>query len=167
MARANEAVDMASDTLAGDLLGALLQEIKLLPDIWPKIGQGEQDEIIERLRKRVTDNVRMAVGLIASDQRITVVADLKKIVFGDKTEAVFVIADRDPARLDLAECRGQACLIVVTNPGAYMGGLDDVRSEPNQGNLPGVDSGSQVIEQARRRSQRKPPPADGEIDPLH
>src|ERR1700692_5010062 len=157
MARANEAVDMASDTVAGDLLGALLQEIKLLPDIWPKIGQGEQDEIIERLRKRVTDNVRTAVGLIASEQRITVVADLKKIVFGDKTEAVFVIADRDPARLDLAECRGQACLIVVTNAGAHMGGLDYVRSDPDQRDLPGVDSGSQVIEQARRRSKNKPP----------
>jgi hypothetical protein len=135
----NEGVTMASETVAGDLLSALLQEIKLLPDIWPKLPQEEQDTIIERLRKRVGDNVHKAVKLIASEKRITVVADLKKIAFGERIEAVFVIADRDPARLDLADARGQACLIVVTGAQAHMGGLDGVQGEPDQPTLPGVD----------------------------
>lgn len=163
-----EAAEMASETVAGDLLGALVQELKVLPDIWTNLPEAEQNEIIERVRKRVGDNVRKAVRLIASEKRTTVAADLKKVVFGDHIEAVFTIAARDPSRLELADSRGQACLIVVTDAAAHMGGLDDVKGDPDQRDLP-LSDGAAVIEQARRRSKRKPPDAtDGPAsDPLH
>ncbi|WP_234461060.1 hypothetical protein [Burkholderia pseudomallei] len=120
------------------------------------------------MRKRVGDNVRKAVRLIASEKRVTVAADLKKVVFGDHIEAVFTIAARDPSRLELADSRGQACLIVVTDAGAHMGGLDDVKGDPDQRELP-MSDGSAIVEQMRRRSKRKPPDAtDGPAsDPLH
>jgi hypothetical protein len=152
----SEAVDMASETVAGDLLAALVQELKVLPDIWPKLPEHEQNEIIDRVRRRVGDNVRKAVRLIASEKRVTVAADLKKVVFGEHIEAVFTIAARDPSRLELADSRGQACLIVVTDAGAHMGGLDDVKGDPDQRDLP-LSDGAAVIEQARRRSKRNPP----------
>ncbi|AXF04769.1 hypothetical protein [Paraburkholderia hospita] len=169
MGRTNEGIAMASETLAGDLLGALTRELKVMPDIWPKLSEQEQNEIIERLRMRVADNVRQAVKLIASEKRVTVVADLKKIVFGEKVEAVLAISDRDPARLDLADARGQMCLIVVADSQAHMGGLDDVKGEPDQPDLPGVDgdgAGKQIIEQISRRSKKKQPPKD-EGEALH
>lgn len=164
----SEAAVMASETVAGDLLTAVVQELKVLPDIWAKLPENEQNEIIDRVRKRVGDNVRKAVRLIASENRITVAADLKKVVFGDHIEAVFTIAARDPARLELADSRGQACLIVVTDAAAHMGGLDGVKGDPDQRDLP-LSDGAAVIEQARRRSKRKPPDAtDGPAsDPLH
>jgi hypothetical protein len=161
----SEAVDMASETVAGDLLAALVQELKVLPDIWPKLPEHEQNEIIDRVRRRVGDNVRKAVRLIASEKRVTVAADLKKVVFGEHIEAVFTIAARDPSRLELADSRGQACLIVVTDAGAHMGGLDDVKGDPDQRDLP-LSDGAAVIEQARRRSKRNPPDASaGEAKP--
>jgi hypothetical protein len=164
----SEAVEMASETVAGDLLETLIRELKVLPDIWAKLPEHEQTEIIDRVRKRVGDNVRRAVRLIASEKRVTVAADLKKVVFGDHIEAVFTIAARDPSRLELADSRGQACLIVVTDAAAHMGGLDDVKGDPDQRDLP-LSDGAAVIEQARRRSKRKPPDAtDGPAsDPLH
>jgi hypothetical protein len=164
----SEAVEMASETVAGDLLEVLIRELKVLPDIWAKLPEHEQTEIIDRVRKRVGDNVRRAVRLIASEKRVTVAADLKKVVFGDHIEAVFTIAARDPSRLELADSRGQACLIVVTDAAAHMGGLDDVKGDPDQRDLP-LSDGAAVIEQARRRSKRKPPDAtDGPAsDPLH
>lgn len=164
----SEAVEMASETVAGDLLEVLIRELKVLPDIWAKLPEHEQTEIIDRVRKRVGDNVRRAVRLIASEKRVTVAADLKKVVFGDHIEAVFTIAARDPSRLELADSRGQACLIVVTDAAAHMGGLDDVKGDPDQRDLP-LSDGAAVIEQARRRSKRKPPDAtDGPAsDPPH
>lgn len=168
MARKDEVADMASEGVAGNLLTALLAEVRLLPDIWPQLNESEQNGVIERLRKKVADSVRDAVRAIASEQRVTVSASLKKIVFGDHVEAVFSIAERDPARLDLAECRGQACLIVVTDAAAHMGGLDEVKGDPDQQNLPGVDgSGAQIVEQARRRSKKKPPADKGAQDPFN
>jgi hypothetical protein len=171
MVRTSEGIAMASETVAGDLLNALTRELKVMPDIWPKLSEQEQNEIIERLRMRVADNVRQAVKLIASEKRVTVVADLKKIVFGEKVEAVLAISDRDPARLDLADARGQMCLIVVADSQAHMGGLDDVKGEPDQPGLPGVDGdggpGKQIIEQISRRSKKKQPPKDDAGDALH
>lgn len=164
--RKNEAVEMASETVAGDLLAALVQELKVLPDIWAKLPEAEQNEIIDRLRKRVGDNVRQAVRLIASEKRVTVAADLKKVVFGDHIEAVFTIAARDPARLELADSRGQACLVVVTDAAAHMGGLDDVKGDADQRDLP-LSDGAAIVEQMRRRSKRKPPPNGEANSDLH
>lgn len=148
-------IGMTTETVAGDLLAMLVQELRLLPDIWPKIAEWEQNEIIDRVRKRVSDNVRTAVTLIASEGRVTVAADLQKVVFGKDIQAVFNIGNRDPGRLDLAESRGKACLIVVADAAQHMGGVDEVTAMPDQPDLGGMGAAGQVIEQASRRSKKK------------
>jgi hypothetical protein len=152
----NETIEMTSETIAGDLIGALVMELKLMPDIWPRIGPNEQDEIIERIRKRVTDNVRQAVHLIASDGRVTVVGDLKKVLFSDKVEALFSLGKNDPSAIELTRCTGQACLIVVASAGNHMGGADDLKAERQTTLISGEDdAANKIIEQARRRSRDK------------
>jgi hypothetical protein len=154
--------DMTAETVAGDLIGMLVGELKLLPDIWPKIGPDEQDDIIERVRKRVTDGVRQAVKLIASAGRITVAGDLKKVTFSDKVEAVFSLSKNDPSALELCHAQGQACLIVVASAGLHMGGAGDEAAE-RQLPLPGTegdDEANAILEQVRRRMLKKPPQAD-------
>lgn len=151
---------MAAETIAGDLASMLVQELRLLPDIWPKIGEEEQGEILDRVRKRVLDSVREAVRLIAAAERTTVGCQLKKVSFSDKAEAVFSLAKHDPAAMDLAHAQGLSCLIVVMDPGQFLGGVDDVKPDADQPDLPGLDgngSAAQIIEQANRRSKRKPP----------
>lgn len=156
-----------TETIAGDLLAMLLQEFRLLPDIWIKVGFDEQQEIIDRIRKRVTDNVREAVRLIASGDRMTVAAELKKVTFADKVEAVFSLAKRDPAAMDLCHAQGLACLIVVSDAGQHMGGTDAPQKDLRQKDMfDGSEKGSDanaLIEQVRRRAQgqkKEPPAAD-------
>ncbi|TCK36686.1 hypothetical protein B0G84_5699 [Paraburkholderia sp. BL8N3] len=154
---------MASETVAGDLLSALVSEVRLLPDIWPKIGEDEQNEIIERLRKRVLDNVREATRLIASAGRTTIVGEMKKVSFGDKTVATLEFGKQDPTAMELCHAQGMTILVVIADAGAHMGGVDGVRGEPDQRSLPGVEgdgSAAQIIEQASRRSKRKPKDGD-------
>lgn len=40
---------IARVSIGRDLLQALVQEIKLLPDVWPKLSQKKQDDVIDRL----------------------------------------------------------------------------------------------------------------------
>ncbi len=54
-------LSMTAETIGRDLLQALVQEIKLLPDVWQKLSQKKQDDVIDRLRNRVETNVKMAV----------------------------------------------------------------------------------------------------------
>lgn len=149
----DEIIGMTTETIAGDLIGALVQELRLLPDIWPRIGPNEQDEIIDRVRARVLDNVRVAVNLIASEGRITVVGDLKKVTFSDKVEAVFTLGKNDPAVRELTTAQGQACIIVVAAANTHMGGADDLHAERQTTFISDEDdAANQIIEQARRRS---------------
>lgn len=157
----NEAIEMTATTIAGDLIAMLVGELKLLPDIWPKIGPDEQDDIIERVRNRVTDNVRKAVTLIASEDRITVVGDLKKVTFADKVEAVFSLSKNDPRVRDLTTAQGQACIIVVAAASTHMGGAGDEAAE-RQTTIPGLDgddAANAIINQVMRNAGKQPPEA--------
>ena len=57
-------LSMTSETVGRDILSALVQEIKLLPKPWVSLSEAKQNDVLDRLRKRVDDNVRMAVHLI-------------------------------------------------------------------------------------------------------
>ncbi|TCG08353.1 hypothetical protein BZM27_12520 [Paraburkholderia steynii] len=162
----SNAIEMTSETIARDLIAMLVGELKLLPDIWPRIGPDEQDDIIERVRKRVGDNVRKAVHLIASEGRVVVTGDLKKVTFSDKVEAVFTLGKNDPKAGELTHVQGQPCLIVVASAGQHMQGADELAAE-RQTSIPwlGDDSAaSAIIKQAQRRSKNRPK-SDGEAPP--
>ncbi len=45
-------LNMTAETVGCDLLQALVQEIKLLPDLWIKLPKMKQDDVIDRLRNR-------------------------------------------------------------------------------------------------------------------
>ena len=157
-----------SETIAGDLVSALVQEFRLLPDIWAKLGHEEQREIVDRIRERVRDNVREAVRLIASGDRMTIAAELRKVTFADKAEALFAISKRDPAAMELCHVQGLTCLIVMADARQHMGGVDAEQKDVRQRDMfergAGADANA-MIEQVRRRTQKpKGPPAEGDAN---
>lgn len=123
---------MTVNTIGKDLLSALVQEIKLLPDVWPKLSQSKQDDVIDRLRARVETNVKMAVHLLSSDGRVTVAADLESVTRKDGIKAVFKINSNSAGRHELFDSEGKVCLIVVANAEENLQGMDEVSGEPDQ-----------------------------------
>src|SRR5260370_32297872 len=107
-------VQMTADTMAGDLLQAALQEVKLAADIWPRLSEAEQTEIIDRLRKRVHANVREATRLIAAERRTSIVGELKKISFGDKTVATLESGKLAPKTQELCQPQAMTILLAIT-----------------------------------------------------
>jgi ribosome modulation factor len=129
---AKNVMAMTADSVGVDLLQALVQEIKLLPDVWPKMSKAKQDDVIERLRKRVITNVQMATHLIASDGRVTVVAELEQITVKDGIKAVLTMSKNDPNRHGLIDCQGKTVLIALADAEAHMGEVAAVRGEADQ-----------------------------------
>lgn len=125
-------LSMTSETVGRDLLQALVQEIKLLPDVWPKLSQKKQDDVIDRLRNRVETNVKMAVHLVASEGRTVVAGDLDQITIKDGVKAVVKFGSSAPNLHELYEASGKAVLVVVANPAQHTGGIDEIKGEADQ-----------------------------------
>lgn len=129
---AKDTMGMTASSIGADLLQALVQEVKLLPDVWPKLSQKKQDDVIERLRKRVMHNVQMATHLIASDGRICVQAELEQITVKDGIKGVIIMSKNDPNRHLIMDAQGKTVLLALADAEDHMGDIAAVRGEPDQ-----------------------------------
>ncbi|MGF6806253.1 ribosomal protein S25 [Paraburkholderia sp. Clong3] len=128
-------LDMTAATVGKDLLSATVLELKMLPDVWVKLSETKQNDIIDRLRKRVENAVKMAVHLIASDGRMVVAGDLEQITIKDGAKAVIKVGKSAPSLHELYDAQGKQVLIVVSDAGEHTGGMDEVRGENDQRGL--------------------------------
>ncbi|KWF81273.1 cell division protein FtsK [Burkholderia cepacia] len=128
-------LQMTAESIGKDLLSALVTEIKLLPDLWVKLSEKKQNDVIDRLRARVEHNVKMATHLIASDGRVVVQGDLVQITIKDGIKAAVEFSSAAPNLHDLYDAQGKAVLLVVANATAHTGGMDEIRGESDQRGL--------------------------------
>lgn len=125
-------MEMTANSVGVDLLNALVQEVKLLPDVWVKMPKAKQDDVIERLRKRVIHNVQMATHLIASDGRICVQAELEQITVKDGIKGVLIMSKNDPHRHLIMDAQGKTVLIALADAEDHMGDIAAVLGEEDQ-----------------------------------
>lgn len=155
--------EMTADTIGRDILQALVQEIKLLPDLWIKMTQKKQDDIINRLRARVEYNVRMAVHLIASENRTTIIGDLEQVTSKDGIKAQFKISSNSNGRHHLFDSVGKACLIVIADAEETVGGMEDIKGESDQRSM---DLGKEYTDQGGDGMNNDSDIVDAEIIPI-
>lgn len=127
-----ETLNMTAQSIGKDLLSGLVQELKLLPDVWVKISKAKQDDIIDRLRKRVDTNVKMAVHLVASEGRTVIAGDLEQITIKDGVKAVCKFSQHAPNLHEMFDAAGKAILLVVANAADHTGGMDEIKGESDQ-----------------------------------
>ncbi|SOD16025.1 cell division protein FtsK [Nitrosomonas ureae] len=130
----NDFRQMTADTVGKDLLGALVQEIRLLPDVWPKLPKKKQDDVIDRLRKRVEENVNMAVFTLAAQDRTVVAGSLDQITIKDGVKAVIKFSIKSPNLDGLYEAAsdGSDVLVVVAGVKEHTGGMNEIQGEDDQ-----------------------------------
>ncbi|ALQ51871.1 Rmf/CrpP family protein [Nitrosomonas ureae] len=143
--KSNDFRQMTADTVGKDLLGALVQEIRLLPDVWPKLPKKKQDDVIDRLRKRVEENVNMAVFTLAAQDRTVVAGSLDQITIKDGVKAVIKFSIKSPNLDGLYEAAsdGSDVLVVVAGVKEHTGGMNEIQGEDDQR---GMDLGHEYNE---------------------
>lgn len=124
--------EMTADSVGRDLLQALVTELKLLPKPWAALTKAKQDDVIDRLRSRVENQIKMAVHVLASDGRTTIAADLEQVTAKDGIKAQFKISQASQGRHDLFDSVGRACLIVLANAEDHTDGMNDIQGEDDQ-----------------------------------
>ena len=135
------AVEMAAETMTGDLLAACVDEVKIQRDVWLKLSESDQQEAIYRLSAHITENVRQAVEIIASANRPTIVATVESVQVKDGIKAVLTLQKHDAHRHELVDAQGMSVLLIVGGASEYYGGTEKVKPDPDQPPLNGFDDG--------------------------
>ncbi|WP_370599587.1 cell division protein FtsK [Pseudomonas nitroreducens] len=150
---------MTADTLGKSLLQGLIQEIRILPDVWQKLSEAKQTDVIERLEQQVRNAATIAVHTIAGAERETVYGKLESIAAKDKMKAVIVVNHSSPNKHDLLDAVNEDCLLIIGGAAEFLDGMKDVKADPDQSPLdlnggdrdmedPGAWGGDKTLEEA-------------------
>ncbi|HEK0057212.1 TPA: cell division protein FtsK [Pseudomonas aeruginosa] len=126
---------MTADTLGKSLLQGLIQEIRILPDVWQKLSEAKQADVIERLEQQVRNAATIAVHTIAGAERETVYGKLESIAAKDKMKAVIVVNHSSPNKHDLLDAVNEDCLLIIGGAAEFLDGMKDVKADPDQNPL--------------------------------
>lgn len=155
-------IELASETLGHDLLQVLLQEVRALPDVWPKLNEKKQAAVIERFTSVVTRATTHAVKLIAAGGNPTISGILESVAIKEGIKATFKVSQFDPMRHELIDSQGKVCLLVVANAADHLGGMDQVKPDPDQGEL--LNGGGEFEDDVANAEAETGP---GHLDPLY
>ena len=129
------ATSIAASTMLGDLMALVIDELKAAPDVWQRLAENEQSEVIDRVRRRTAEAVEQCVELIAVEGFARIRAKVDSVTVKDGIKAVLTLSQHDAARHDLVDAQGATVYIVVADPDQFSGGTESIQPEPDQGAL--------------------------------
>lgn len=130
------AVDgIAAETMHGDLMAIVLDELKAAPDVWQKLGEQEQDDVIGRVKRRTGAVIEDCVRMIATRGFTRIAAKVDSITVKDGIKAVFTLSQFAASRHELVDAQGQTAYIVLADTDAFAGGTEAHQADPDQGAL--------------------------------
>ncbi|UYM14278.1 hypothetical protein [Endozoicomonas euniceicola] len=141
--KSDERIQLTESTLLGDLMGLVTDELKALPDVWQKLPEHQQQEVIFRIKQRCMNAVAQAVRIMATGDRVSLLATVDTVTFKDGVKAVLKMPGNSPGRHDLADAEGETVMIVIPDTDAYMGG-EEPEADPDQ---PAFDLDAEDIRQ--------------------
>lgn len=122
---------IARESLLGDLMHSMLDEVKAIPDVWQKLPQYKQDQVLARLEGRARTILGRVVEIIAADARPSIPANVESVTVKDGIKAVLAVSRSSPQRHDLVDAQGSAVMIVIADAEPYTGG-DKPKSQKDQ-----------------------------------
>ncbi|WP_457663970.1 hypothetical protein [Sinorhizobium medicae] len=129
-------VDIASDTLSGDLRDVMLTHIRTMETPWSKMSERQQQDKIYAVDKAAHDIVRRAVHMIAADQRDVLEVSVAKFTVADKIKMDVVGNVTSPNIETLADNRGRSALLIFVSPADYFGEREEAKADPDQPAIP-------------------------------
>lgn len=151
----------AHQLMVRDLVEAALFELRNIKVPFPRLGEDDQQEVIDRLTKQAEEVVTTAISIISSRSVDTIPVTVVDAKFKAKAITVTAAIDaQDPNRHGLIDVAGKLCLLVLA-PNDYAEGTDGIRAERDQRELP-LSAGA--IAEAMHRDHFKPEDDDTDFD---
>lgn len=131
-------VEMAADTLRGDLRDSLLAWFKAQPKSWPFMAERDQRDLADAADRYAYEVVRKASKIIAAGERPCIVATLVEYKEKDGVEAKLKLPSRGEVVAQLHEACGREVLLVASGAENFEGEAGPAEIDPDQGGLRGI-----------------------------
>ena len=127
---------VAHELLVHDLVQAALFEFRNVRAPFHSLNEGQQQEVIDRVTEAAEKSVYNAISIISSRNVDTIQVTIVDAKFKAKAITVTAAIDaQDPNRHGLIDVAGRLCLLVLA-PNDYAEGLDGIKAERDQPDLP-------------------------------
>lgn len=131
-----EPMVLAHQLMVHDMVEAALFELRNMKAPFAKLNQEDQQEVIDRITEQATEVVHTAIGIISSRSVDTIPIKIADSKFKEKSITVTGSVDaQDPNRHGLIDLSGKLALLVLA-PNDYAEGVDGIRGERDQRELP-------------------------------
>lgn len=136
----DDALDLAADTLHGDLRDAVLTHIRSMETPWSKMSEQAQGDKIYAVNNACERLVRRAVAIVASNGHAPMFGRIAKFTVKDEIKAELVAPSSVGNIEMIAENIGQPAIIIFASPEAFMGQKAEAKPDKDQPALPGTDA---------------------------
>ena len=127
---------MLVECLHGEMRDAILDEIQAAPDVWQKMPQAKQEEVIGRVDKRVTAMLRDALDVLVGYEFPVATAHLEQVTVKEGIKAVVTMSKHSPDRHAIIDSVGYDVRLAIADPEMFAGQPGKVTSEPDQREIP-------------------------------
>lgn len=131
-------VEMASDTLRGDVRDALLAWVKQTPKSWSQMAEREQRDLAGRADVFARAILKQACQIIAANERPCIVASLVEYKEKEGVEAKLKLASTGANVAALHEACGREVLIVTSGYDDVSGEAAEAEIDADQPGIPGI-----------------------------
>lgn len=125
----------AASGLAAQVTETLIDEIRALDKPWHNTPEAEQAVVIARLSDRVYNAMQNAVQVMSAIGHKAVICNLFSVTFKDGVRAVVTVAPGSQMRHELADYATRDVVLVLSDPGVFMQGLQDIKPDADQPKL--------------------------------
>ncbi len=153
-------IEIAKETMLGDLMACLVEQLKVCPKPWQQMTETEQQEALDRMELQLSDAIRQVVNIVLSENKIAVQAKIESVTYKDGCKAVLKAIGDIANTIHLAEAEGQFVNIIIPQTDAMLNGDGKPQAEPDQR---GLDLGQEYDEDGELENGFEDAPT---LDPL-
>ena len=149
--------EIAHELLGHDLLKAMVTSISKPAVAFSKMSEQQQEAVIEDLKKELLPAISTAIGVIASNNTHTVRMKLKKMAVGTNYQITGQVDKTQDFIHELMDkTHDQSDVLIVLHERDYVQGLDGVKAEKDQKDLPLEDAPTKAKRNTKPKSEPKP-----------
>lgn len=131
-------VELAADTLRGDVRDSILDWMKATPKPWSQMGEQEQRDLAAAANRYAGQLVREVCKLVAANERPSIVATLVEYKEKDGVEAKLKLPSKGEVVAALHEACGREVLVVTSGAEEFMGQASDAKIDADQPDMLGI-----------------------------